>query len=147
MRTLSAPLFGFEAAVRWTARVLSALLVGLVLLMFIGLSIDAGFRSPRLTGVEIAQMIFFWTACIGMVVAWRWQVIGGALSLGGMILFFIVEFTIRGGLTKAPFLYLMLLPGILFLVDSFISWRRRVRFFMEFLQKESATRETTPGRQ
>ena len=127
MRSLPAPLFGFEAAVRWTARVLSALLVGLVLVMFIGLSIDAGFRPPRLTGVEIAQMIFFWTACIGMVVAWRWQVIGGALSLGGMVLFFAVEFAVIGRLAGRLVLYLMLLQGALFVLSSSLSRRMAAR--------------------
>jgi hypothetical protein len=127
MRTLPAPLFGFEAGVRWTPRILSALLVGLVLLMFIGLSIDAGFRSPRLTGVEIAQMIFFWTACIGMVVAWRLQEIGGALSLGGMILFFAVEFAVNNRLPRGFALYLMLLPGALFLLSSFLGRRMAAR--------------------
>jgi hypothetical protein len=143
MRSLHVSMFDLEVGLRWAARLLAAIIVSLVVVVLIG----EGFDLLKLKGLEPVEMAFFWIACIGMVVAWRWQVIGGALSLGGMILFFIVEFTIRGGLTKAPFLYLMLLPGILFLVDSFISWRRRVRFFMEFLQKESATRETTPGRQ
>ncbi len=127
MITLHAPLLGFEAGVRWTARVLSALLVGLVLVFFISLSIDAGFRPPRLTGVEIVQMIFFWTACIGMVVASRWQVIGGAFSLGGMILFFAVEFAVNGRLPGGFVLYLMLLPGTLFLLSSFLSRRTGAR--------------------
>jgi hypothetical protein len=39
-------------------------------------------HSLKLVGVEPIQTPFFWTACIGMVVAWRWQLIGGALSLG-----------------------------------------------------------------
>jgi hypothetical protein len=69
-------------------------------------------------------MALFWTACIGMVIAWRWQVIGGVLSLGGMILFFAVEFAMRGGLPRALFLYLMLLPGLLFLLSALM--RRRL---------------------
>jgi hypothetical protein len=120
MRSLSAPLFFLEVGVRWTARALTALLVGLVLVIFIG----EGFNPLKLKGVEVIQMIFFWTACIGMVIAWRWQVIGGALSLGGMILFFAVEFFVTGGFPRLPVLYLMLLPGILFLMDSLI--RRRM---------------------
>jgi hypothetical protein len=123
MRSLPAPLFGLEAGVRWTDKVLSALLVGLVLVMFVGLSIDAGFRPPRLTGVETVLMIFFWTSCIGMVVAWRWQVIGGALSLGGMILFFTVELAANGRFPRGFALYLMLLPGALFLLSGFLSQR------------------------
>jgi hypothetical protein len=55
-----------------------------------------------------------------MVLAWRWPVIGGALSLGGMTLFFAVELALTGGLPRAPFLHLMLLPGVLFLLSALI---------------------------
>ena len=93
-----------EVGIRWAARLLAVLLVGLVVVIFIG---QGGFNPLKLKGVEPIQMVFFWTACIGMVVAWRWQVIGGALSLGGMILFFAVEFATHGGL-----------PGGLLLPDA-----------------------------
>ena len=120
MKTLHASLFGLEVGLRWTARVLSALLVGIVLLILVG----EGFNPLRLKGLEPVEMALFWTACVGMVVAWRRPVAGGALSLGGMALFFAVELAVTGGLPRALFLYLMLLPGILFLVDGFI--RRRL---------------------
>ena len=126
MRSLAAPLFYLEVGVRWTARVLTALLVGLILVIFVGVTLDGGFHPLRLKGVEPIQMIFFWTACIGMVLAWRWQVIGGAISLSGMILFFAVEFFVTGGLPRGLVLYLMLLPGILFLMGSFIRARSRL---------------------
>ena len=122
MRSLSAPLFYLEVGVRWTARVLSALLVGLVLVIFIG----EGFNPLKLKGVEAIQMTFFWTTCIGMVIAWRWQVIGGALALGGMILFFAVERFVTGGFPRGPIFYLMLMPGILFLVASLLRARKIV---------------------
>jgi hypothetical protein len=69
-------------------------------------------------------MALFWTACVGMVLAWRWPVIGGALSLGGMILFFTVELAVTGGFPRGLFFYLMPLPGLLFLADGFL--RRRI---------------------
>jgi hypothetical protein len=91
------------------------LIIGVVLLIFFG----EGFNPLKLKGVEVPQMIFFWTACIGMVLGWRWPMIGGALSVAAMALFFAVELAVTG---KSPggFVYLMLLPGILFLVDGFI---------------------------
>jgi hypothetical protein len=120
MTSLHLRLVGLEVCVRWTARVLTALLVGLVLVMFVGVTVDGGFHPLKLKGVEPIQMIFFWTACIGMVVALRWQVIGGALSLAGMIPFFAVEFVVRGGVPRGVILYLMLVPGILFLLSAVI---------------------------
>ena len=119
MRSLSVPLIRLEVGVRWTGRALTALLVGVVIVIFIG----EGFNPLRLKGIEVLQMVLFWTACVGMVLAWRWPVIGGALSLGGMILFFTVELAVTGGFPRGLFFYLMLLPGILFLADGFISRR------------------------
>jgi hypothetical protein len=104
-----------ETGVRWLARLLTVLVVGLVLLIFVG----EGFNPLDLKGVEVVQMIFFWTACIGMVLAWRWQVIGGAISLGAMMLFITVEFVVTGRL-PGGFFYLMLLPGLLFWMDAFL---------------------------
>jgi hypothetical protein len=94
--------------------------------IFIGETLAGGFHPLQLKGVEPIQMICFWTACIGMVLAWRWQVIGGALSLGAIILFFAVEFFVTGGLPRGLVLYLMLLPGFLFLMDSFLRRRKFV---------------------
>jgi hypothetical protein len=119
MRSLSVPLNRLEVGIRWTARALTAMLVGVVLVIFIG----EGFNPLRLKGIEVLQMALFWTACVGMILAWRWPVIGGALSLGGIILFFTVELAMTGGFPRRLFFYLLLLPGILFLADGFIRLR------------------------
>jgi hypothetical protein len=120
MRSVPVALIRLEIGVRWTARVLTALLVGVILVIFIG----EGFHPLRLKGIEVLQMALFWSVCVGMVLAWRWPVIGGALSLGGMILFFTVEVALTGGFPRGLFFYLMLLPGVLFLVDGLM--RRRM---------------------
>jgi hypothetical protein len=108
---------------------LTALLVGLFLVPLVVNSIyDVvhGFYEDGLPhafwmkGVGPFQMICFWTAGVGLVVAWRWPMTGGTLSLRGMILLFVIEFAVRGGLPGGLTLYLMLLPGILFLADGFI---------------------------
>jgi len=109
-----------EAGLSWSARLLTIPLLGVILAIVIG----EGFDPLKLKGVEVFQMVFFWATCVGMVVAWRWPVIGGALSLGGMILFFAVAFAEKGGTPGGLLAYLMLFPGILFLADGFI--RRRM---------------------
>jgi len=133
MRSFSVPLIRLGVGVRWTARALTAILLGLILLPLVVNSIyDVihGFYEGGLPhafwvkGIEPIQMVFFWIACIGMVVAWRWPVSGGALSLGGMILFFGLPFAAHGGLPRGLLPYVMLLPGILFLTHGFT--RRRI---------------------
>jgi hypothetical protein len=110
-----------ESGLRWTGRLFAAALLGLVAVIFLG---EGGFNPLKLRGVEPILMVCFWTACIGMMVAWRWEVIGGALSLGGMLCFLAVEFAVRGGLPRGLMLYLMLLPGLLFLLSGLV--RRRM---------------------
>jgi hypothetical protein len=109
-----------ELGVRWTARLLAAALLAVILLIFIG----EGFNPFRLTKTEAIQMTFFFSTCIGMAIAWRWPLIGGAISTAGILLFFAVEFALTGWFPQGLFFYLMLLPGILFLSSAFL--RRRM---------------------
>jgi hypothetical protein len=121
MRSSTLPLFRLVSGLRWAARLLGAFLVGIVLLVFIG---EAGFNPLKLRPTEAIQMFLFLTNCIGLLIAWRWPFIGGAISTGGMLLFFAVEFTVTGGIPKGLVFHLMLLPGILFMLSHFI--RRRI---------------------
>ncbi len=115
---------GLGAALRWTARLLGAALVGLVLVIFVG---EGGFNPLKLGAVEAIQMTLFLTTCVGLVIAWRWPVVGGAISTGGILLFFAVEFAVTGGFPKGLAFHLMLLPGILFLLSGFIRRRMAAR--------------------
>ncbi|HLN28130.1 MAG TPA: hypothetical protein VK395_10335 [Gemmataceae bacterium] len=112
-----------KVGLRWTARLLGVVLVGLVLVIFVG---EGGFNPFKLSPLEAIQMTLFLTTCFGLVVAWRWQVIGGAISTGGMLLFLAVEFWATGGFLKLMVFYLMLLSGILFVVSGFVSRPRSV---------------------
>jgi hypothetical protein len=91
MKSLSVSLIRLEVGVGWTARALAAILVGLVLVPLVvnaiydvvhGFYEDGLPHASKMKGVDPIQMVFFWTACIGLVVAWRWPMMGGALSLG-----------------------------------------------------------------
>jgi hypothetical protein len=105
---------------RWTARLLGAGLVGLVLLIYVG----EGFNPFRLTATETLQHALFLTTCIGLLVGWRWPLVGGAMSTGGMLLFLSVEFAVTARFPKGPDFHLMLLAGILFLLSGFVMRRR-----------------------
>jgi hypothetical protein len=81
MKSLTVPLPRLDAGVSWTARVLSALLLGLIFVPIVvnciydvahGFYEDGVPHALRVKGIEPIQMICFCTACIGMVVAWRW---------------------------------------------------------------------------
>jgi len=120
MTSLHLSASGIEAGLRWTARLLAAALVGLVVVIFVG----EGFNPLKLKAVEAIQMTFFLTTCVGMVVAWRWPFLGGAMATAGMLCFFAVEFAVTGGLPKGLVFHLMLLTGLLFLLSALV--RRRL---------------------
>jgi len=122
MSTLHASSSALRVGLRWTARLLGVGLVSLVLVIFVG---EGGFNPFKLSPLEALQMTLFLTTCFGLVVAWRWQVIGGAISTGG-ILFLAVEFWATGGFSKLTVFYLMLLSGILFVVSGLVSRPRSV---------------------
>jgi hypothetical protein len=110
-----------ESGLRWTGRLLAAGLIGLVAVIFLG---EGGFNPLKLTAVEAILMTLFLTACSGLVVAWRWPVIGGAVATGGMLLFLAVEFGVKGGFPNGLFIYLMLLAGLLLLRSGLVTRRR-----------------------
>ena len=69
---------------RWTARVVG----GLTVLMFLAFAIGEGISASSLiTTVEIVMMIGILAALIGILVSWRWTLIGCLLILAGYIVF------------------------------------------------------------
>jgi hypothetical protein len=123
MTILHPPASGLEAALRWTARLLAVALVGLVVVIFVG----EGFNPFNLKAVEAVQMTFFFTACAGLVAAWRWPALGGALAAAGMLCFFAGELAVTGRPPKGLVFYLMLGTGLLFLLSAFVGRRRAAR--------------------
>jgi hypothetical protein len=120
MNSLHLTLPVLESGLRWAARLLTIFLLGLVLVIFVG----EGFNPLNLSAIEAIQMTLFFTTCIGMAVAWRWEVIGGLLSAAAIVLFFGVEFAVTGGFPRRLAFHLMLVPGILFATSGIMRQSR-----------------------
>jgi len=74
---------GSTTAMRWTARILALLAVGL----FVFFAIDLGARVfPTLSwGPQgIPLLIVVGIALAGVVVAWRWELVGGIMTVAGV---------------------------------------------------------------
>ena len=102
---------------RWIARVIGTMLVGLTLMLAIGEGVPNLFTQPfsvQLGFLALALVL------IGILIAWRWEFIGGLLSLGGWVLFIFAE---RVSLQRSVFFILLGLPSLLFLGSFFLRWR------------------------
>lgn len=74
---------GSTTAMRWTARILALLAVGL----FVFFAVELGARVfPTLSwGPQgIPLMIALAVALAGVVVAWRWELVGGIMTVAGV---------------------------------------------------------------
>jgi peptidoglycan/LPS O-acetylase OafA/YrhL len=100
---------------RWLTRGLSVLLVAFVIIMMVGERANpfAVIRDTR--GVFL---VFPFGVCAGLLLAWRWQRAGGALSLMCLVLFYVIEFAKSGRVPRGPFFLVFALPAVLFLLSG-----------------------------
>ena len=102
--------------VRWVARVIGTVLVGLTLVIAIGEGMPNLFTQPF-----VIQIGFFALTMVlsGILLAWRWEFLGGIISLVGWVLFVVAE-TVH--LRQSVFFILLGIPSLLFLGSSFLRW-------------------------
>ena len=101
-------------AIRWIARIIGLLLVGLVLLIMVG----EGFNPLALNRNESGMTGAFLVALVGMLLLWRWEGIGGIVALAGMVAFYAVNYAASGRFPSGWVFPVCFLPGIL----SLTSW-------------------------
>jgi hypothetical protein len=100
-------------ALRWSARVLSILAMGVVLLFAIG----EGLNLSHFTARELVLFIFFPIGvCLGMGLAWRWEGLGGGITVGSLAAFYLVERLTSLSFPRGFALVALAAPGFLFLV-------------------------------
>ncbi len=76
---------GWTAALRWTARIFAVLVVVLLLWFLVesGTRVLAGLRLGQMQGLPL--LLALAVAVIGVVIAWRWELVGGILALLGAL--------------------------------------------------------------
>ena len=99
--------------IRWTARVLSLVSIGVLLLFLVGESFDPLRISPQ----EWVGLLFFPVVlCIGMIAAWRWELTGGAITVLSLIAFYLAEWLFSGNFPGGPYFVVFAVPGFLYLI-------------------------------
>lgn len=76
-------------AIRWSARVLGTAMLLLVTFIAIG---EGGppnpWAQPWRVNLELHLMLAIW---LGLLLAWKWEALGGVLVVGGVIAFCLLE--------------------------------------------------------
>ena len=81
--------------VRWIARILAALMAALIAFMFVGNAAADGIGPLiNLTFRESLMMAAFVVVFVGLILAWKKEKLGGWLVVGGMVLFYLFDFTV-----------------------------------------------------
>jgi hypothetical protein len=113
--------------VRWIARIWSLLTALLVLMVALGRDSQGGGGPVPL--IEWLLLSLYAVAALGLLLAWRWEALGGWLAIGCMLVE-IFGFRLVKGMWYPNYvgfavpLVLFVLPGIFFVVSSAMSHRR-----------------------
>lgn len=99
---------------RWTAKVWSIVTVLLVL----GFIVGEGF-NPSGINEWIGVLLFPIGICVGMMLAWWKEGLGGIITTGCLLLFYLVHLATAGKFPKGWAYLVFAAPGFLFL----LSWR------------------------
>ena len=108
-----------DLALRWTARVVGSFTVALFTIFVAG----EGLHPSLLTRTEMVIFVALFVTLAGLVVAWNHEGLGGAMSVSGLIAFYLLNFAASGRWPRGVIIPMMFIPGLLFLA----SWWRSGR--------------------
>jgi hypothetical protein len=94
---------------------LSIGVVGIVLLFAFG----EGVHLSRFTERELAMFAFFpLGVCLGMIIAWRWEIIGGGLTVLSLAGFYFIDWLFSSSFPRGWWFLVIASPGVLFLLSG-----------------------------
>jgi hypothetical protein len=115
-------------AIRWIARgwsILSFVLVGAIL---VGEVLQPSAPLPSTARDLIGLILFPFGTCLGMLLAWRWEAVGGSTAMACLAAFYAFMYILDGRFPRGPFFGLLAAPGALFLASYALShWHTKSR--------------------
>jgi len=112
---------------RLLGRALGSFLVILIFLLLIGEGVYEGLPTGyQFNRTEILLFVFLSLSVLGMLVAWRNELWGGAFTLAGGLLFIALESIPKGRLTGGWVFFAILLTGVLFLASHYTTRQREI---------------------
>jgi hypothetical protein len=101
------------SALRWSARVLSILAVGVVLLFAFG----EGLNLSHFTARDLVLFVFFPIGVgLGMALAWRWEGLGGGITIASLAAFYLADRLMSLSFPRGFAFVAIASPGFLFLL-------------------------------
>jgi hypothetical protein len=111
-------------AIRRIAQVWSIVAIGFVLLILVGEDFYPS-TPARPTPAEWVGLFFFpFGVCVGMILAWRRELLGGGITIASLLAFYAWHYVVRGQLPGGPYFALVAAPGLLFLMLGLLSRSR-----------------------
>jgi hypothetical protein len=102
-----------NTTLRWLARALSILAVLIVLAFAFG----EGLNLSHFTVRELLLFMFFPLGiCVGMVVAWWRESLGGTITIASLMAFYLVDRFVSGSFPRGGAFAVLAAPGLLFLL-------------------------------
>jgi hypothetical protein len=105
---------------RWAARMIALALLAIVVAFYIGIGPHNFFKGPP---TEMMRHTAFLLAVLGLAAGWLWDGVGALLVLGGMIVFYSLEFSATHSLPGGAF-PLFWIPGVLWLITAVLDERK-----------------------
>lgn len=101
---------------KWPARITSALLALVILVIFIGEFKSDDFQEFGLR--ESLMMLAFFTVWLGYLIGWKLEKAGGVMILAGLAAFYLLDYGFSGSFPEGFFIPLMGVPGVLYVLSS-----------------------------
>ena len=115
---------GSVVTLRRVARVWSIASLGFLLLIIIGELIYPHAEASFTLSDWIGLLFFPFGVCLGMIVAWHREGLGGSITVGSLLAFYVALRVMRGRFPGGPWFALVAAPGGLFLVHWLLSRHR-----------------------
>ncbi len=107
-------------ALSWVARIWSLASIVFVLVFLFGDGLSGHGAKPT-AAQWIGLALWPGGVCVGLVVAWFRDGIGGTVATGSLIAFYVWNLLERGRFPTGPYFLLVAAPGVLFLLSSLLS--------------------------
>lgn len=100
---------------RWAARVSAASLVLMLMFFLVGEGGPDPFHSSALANLQ--HLAFLVIGPLGLLIGWRHELLGAAMTLGAMLAFYALEYAAVGRLPGGAF-PIFFIPPLLYLADD-----------------------------